>query len=215
MIRIISFDIGNTLIESNGKSKIQEIEELIKRDRKEFIKDYKVAFQTNTKDFTEQIKWFLKHINTDEKDYQQMYDGIVKIFQNAKTKQKDYVAHEKVEAIKKLREQGYIVIALSNLCKYLNTQKDFFEKLDLFDRIFYSYDIGYCKPDKRIFKYIEKIYGVESNEIIHIGDSLKSDYNASIKSGWKALLYDPKNCCKQEKIKKIKNFKEINNYIKK
>ena len=63
------------------------------------------------------------------------------------------------------------------------------EIYDLVDGVFYSYDIGYTKDDKESYQYVEKTLNVKPAEILHIGDTLKSDYLKPVENGWNALLY--------------------------
>ena len=58
----------------------------------------------------------------------------------------------------------------------------------LFDFVFFAQDYGYEKPDPMIFSIALEKIGCKNTELLHIGDSLKSDVlganNAEIKSVW-------------------------------
>jgi len=55
------------------------------------------------------------------------------------------------------------------------------------DSIVISRDLGIRKPDPEIFKFTLKNLGIESNEAIHIGDSLKYDVQGAKNAGMKTI----------------------------
>lgn len=69
------------------------------------------------------------------------------------------------------------------------------------------------KPRKEIFNYALKISGCNKDEVIHIGDSFKNDYQASTDYGIKALLLDRYNRNKDITINKVNNLYEALEYI--
>lgn len=209
MIKTISFDIGNTLIENNKEDKITKLESILKRDRSEFIDQYKKLFQTQCDELINIVSIFLKKIRIEDERIQEQ---IIEMFtQNQSINCK--ISGKKREVLQKLKERGFTIIAISNNCIHSNNYDNYLKGLNIFDKIFYSYEIGYCKPDKRVFKFVEQYYNITNKEIIHIGDSIKSDYNAGIENGWNALLYDPKNNYEDMNVKRITNFNEIICYI--
>lgn len=100
----------------------------------------------------------------------------------------NHILEEKINLIKKLKENGYKVILFSNSCSLLNN--DVIKEIyDLVDGAFYSYDIGYTKDDKESYQYVEKKLNVKQAEILHIGDTL-SDYLKPIENSWNVLFYE-------------------------
>ena len=98
------------------------------------------------------------------------------------------ISNDKITLIRDLKENGYKVILFSNSCCLLNNDA-IKEIYDLVDGIFYSYDIGYTKDDKESYQYVEKTLNVKPAEILHIGDTLKSDYLKPVENDWNALFY--------------------------
>ena len=98
------------------------------------------------------------------------------------------ISNDKITLIRDLKENGYKVILFSNSCCLLNNDA-IKEIYDLVDGVFYSYDIGYTKDDKESYQYVEKTLNVKPTEILHIGDTLKSDYLKPVENGWNALFY--------------------------
>lgn len=66
-----------------------------------------------------------------------------------------------------------------------------------------SSDVGYQKPDYRIFEIAELKAGVEPNELFFV-DNIPSHVAAAQERGWKAALYDPHNPI--ESSKKIEKW---------
>lgn len=52
------------------------------------------------------------------------------------------------------------------------------------DRIYYSTEIGYAKPDPRFYKTIEQQINIPSAEFIMIGDDIENDILAAEQAGW-------------------------------
>lgn len=42
--------------------------------------------------------------------------------------------------------------------------------------MFYSYELGFTKDDKESYAFVLEKLNVKSEEILHIGNTLKSDY---------------------------------------
>eukprot|EP00657_Telonema_sp_P-1_P010052 TRINITY_DN4352_c0_g2_i1.p1 TRINITY_DN4352_c0_g2~~TRINITY_DN4352_c0_g2_i1.p1 ORF type:complete len:146 (-),score=3.76 TRINITY_DN4352_c0_g2_i1:337-774(-) len=61
-----------------------------------------------------------------------------------------------------------------------------------FEHSFYSFELGYVKPDVRAFRYVEKTLAKERHDIIHVGDSWRNDVCGAINAGWKAVFLSRK-----------------------
>ena len=85
---------------------------------------------------------------------------------------------ERVELLKKLRE-NYRLFLLSNTSSIHITQVNKIleaatgiEKLDdLFDKVYYSYDMGLMKPDPAIYLQVLKEQGLEAEETLFLDDN--------------------------------------------
>jgi putative hydrolase of the HAD superfamily len=51
--------------------------------------------------------------------------------------------------------------------------------------------VGFEKPDARIFQYACELAGIHPSELLHIGDSVRSDVFGALGTGSQAALYDP------------------------
>ncbi|MEX0773791.1 MAG: HAD family hydrolase [Balneolales bacterium] len=52
-----------------------------------------------------------------------------------------------------------------------------------------SEDIGYLKPDSRIFDYATKLTGLNPDQILYVGDSYQSDIIGGSQFGWKTAWF--------------------------
>jgi len=82
-----------------------------------------------------------------------------------------------------------------------------YKLLDYFDKVFFSDEIGFVKPNKNSFNRIIKEFNVEKEEVVHIGDNLEKDVLGAKNFGINYIYFS------KDKINKIepsgKNFDEI------
>jgi predicted HAD superfamily hydrolase len=99
-----------------------------------------------------------------------------------------------INLIKKLRQNGYHVIALSdtwldkNQLNFLLQKKQF-----VFDQVFCSCEMKKSKAHGNIFRKIEESTGFRKDNFIHIGDNLESDYIRARLSGWRSIWIPKKH----------------------
>lgn len=204
MIKVISLDIGGTLLEyknDNGSQyNLKELTRLINLPYETVRDVYKEIFQTKKGTLNELINMFCKKLEI--KNFPELNNFFIKKFQ---VKQEETISLENIALINDLKESGYKVILFSNSCCLLNNDA-INEIVDSVDNIFYSYDMGFTKDDSESYKYIEKVLNVMPNEILHIGDTLKSDYYMPIENGWNALYYGEND---NPDIESISSLKEL------
>lgn len=91
------------------------------------------------------------------------------------------------ETVRRCKQQGFRVFLLSNAdSRFRQT----FEELgfnELFEDLFISSEIGYEKPDPRIFHHVRRKIGCQPSQILHIGDSPYHDGAAST-LGWNVAI---------------------------
>ena len=79
------------------------------------------------------------------------------------------------------------------LCTVSNGEQDL-AQLGLegvFDVVVFAAEVGYCKPDKRIFAAAAERAGCAMEECVHVGDSLESDVLGALQAGMRAIWFDP------------------------
>ena len=75
-----------------------------------------------------------------------------------------------------------------------------------------SYDVGFEKPDRRIFDSAKKVMRAEKDlmcEYIHVGDDLEKDTRGAEAAGWRGLVLDRDDLYKSKGIHRIKNLTEV------
>lgn len=194
MYKVISFDAGNTLIKQKNSKKILTISKAFHVNENQLREIFKnticifpleKAKQELLHYFNEQQIEFIKTV------YAKQHK--VKVFKGV------------YKTLKTLKAKNYkIIISSNSTCFNVNTLPK--ELLALVDKLYVSYEIGYAKPDGKFFSYILNDLNLQKNEIIHIGDSMKSDYLAAHSFGIDAaLITNVKNAGK----KHITNVNEI------
>lgn len=188
MIKIISFDIGGTLLINDNNDKnnnygLKELTDLLNLPYENVRNSYKKIFQTKKGSLNELIDIFCKELGI--KHNQKLNEFFYNKFNQS---QRGTISSENILLINTLKNEGYKIILFSNSCCLLNNDA-INDIVDCIDDIFYSYDIGYTKDDEESYKYIEEKLNVKPSEILHIGDTLKSDYYMPKRNGWNVLYY--------------------------
>ena len=174
MIKLVIFDLWRTLIPATidfthlfslvNKSGMESHEFVVKYEDSVQKKHYK-DFEELRKDFFE----YFDQVNNDLLE-QELYE----IYHNRFDK--IYYYPETQSTLKKLKGQGYKLALMSNTESL--RQPILEEKLKLkeyFDFLGYSFEIGAIKPDPITFESVLSHFDIKKEEVIMIGDSLRSD----------------------------------------
>lgn len=82
------------------------------------------------------------------------------------------------------------------------------------NRIFVSGEIGFAKPDQRIFEYIEEELDTDGESILYIGDHIENDVMASMRKNWNPVYFDfNKQGTDLSNILTVTNFKSMINLL--
>ena len=101
-----------------------------------------------------------------------------------------------IEMLEALRDRGYTLGSVTN--RSYGGPK-FLEEVDelglgqFFDEITISCDLGYMKPHRKIFEHALNALGVEPEETVMVGDSLRADVAAAQALGMTAIWLRPPN----------------------
>lgn len=79
---------------------------------------------------------------------------------------------------------------------FAETQRRKFEEFGFYETVRHlviSEDVGWLKPDPRIFEHATSITGFEPHEILYIGDSYSSDIAGGSEFGWNTAWYTADN----------------------
>ncbi len=93
-------------------------------------------------------------------------------------------------ALEGLRAQGVRLGVLSNWDYRLRGLLDEFQLAQYFEVILISSELGFAKPDARIFQLALERAGVSPQEIVHTGDDLELDITPARAAGFRAHLVD-------------------------
>ncbi len=87
-----------------------------------------------------------------------------------------------------LRDRGIRLAVLSNWDSRLHPLLEGLGLARYFEAIFISAEIGWEKPDARLFRAVEDRLSLPPPAILHVGDSPVSDARAARAAGWRSLL---------------------------
>ena len=98
------------------------------------------------------------------------------------------------ELIDRLIARGFRLGVLSNGFEEVQYNKLRSSGLDsMIDIVVLSDEIDVNKPDIRLFRHAEERASVSASRCIMIGDNPETDILGALKSGWKAIWYNPDN----------------------
>ncbi len=89
-----------------------------------------------------------------------------------------------------LKTLWYETAVVSNLSKPYSYPLTNLVSKDMFDYKILSYEVGMQKPDRKIFDHLKDISWYSSDEIVMVGDSLKSDVQWAKNSGIQPIHID-------------------------
>lgn len=115
--------------------------------------------------------------------------------------------------LKLLREKGIYIACVSNEDGWLSKFFDQFEIKDYFEFIMTSKEVGYEKPNPKIFEKALAESGFEPEEILFVGDSVTCDYYGSKAMNMKPLLIDRSGENTDDKVVAINNLERVLEYI--
>ncbi len=95
--------------------------------------------------------------------------------------------HDVIE-LSKLIHNKYTMGIISNIEKITHKIIDDWHVLDSFEHKFMSYEIGFSKPDSRIYEYVINNLPFEPENMIFIDDK-ESNVDAAIASGFEAIHF--------------------------
>ncbi len=116
--------------------------------------------------------------------------------------------------LKTLKEHGIYVACVSNEDGWLSKFFDHFGISEYFQFIITSQEIGFEKPDSRVFHAALIKTEFAQNEVLFVGDSEVSDYQGSLSAGMMPLLIDRDHKNHDDNIVKIDNLERVLEYIK-
>jgi len=102
--------------------------------------------------------------------------------------------HDAVSTLEEMRKRAHKIGLISNTGRSpgrtLRKLLIDLGVLKFFDATVFSDEVGWLKPDQRIFKAAAEKLGVEAGNIVHIGDDPERDVWGAKQAGMRALLFE-------------------------
>lgn len=92
------------------------------------------------------------------------------------------------EMLEGLCQQGYNLALLSNADARCRKILEGLGLSKYLKHVFLSCEVGYEKPDLRLFRRVEEFLGAKPSEILHVGDSQRNDGEGPRAAGWNAVV---------------------------
>lgn len=184
MIKVIAFDYGG-VIKINENDLFGDICEYLKISKDEWLKEYsKINDIYNTGDRGFEDVMYLLASKFNDSEYTR--DFIKKLLEDSKGK--SHINTELIEMIKELKEKGYKTPLLSNNSSTLRKKLLEHNISELFDEIVISGEVGFSKPNPKIFDILFEKLNVKPEEVVFIDNSLDM-FEGSEKIGYIPVLY--------------------------
>ena len=204
MIRVIFFDLWNTLIHNTNYSeyRLPDLNKYlhkhgVKLTEEELLKAYQTGFQYSSQVIASENH---RHVETPE-IVDKVLESVgladppdkaelVKMYEEAcmldPPKLKDGVL-ETLEAIHGKYRIGMISVTGVSPGRIIRTFLKEHNIYHYFDGFIFSDEIGYVKPSPILFQTALNLFKVESHETVHVGDSLKGDIAGAKQLGMKTV----------------------------
>jgi glucose-1-phosphatase len=180
----IVFDLGQVLVRFDYMFFVKKVNRHKDRIGEKFLELYKNNYdihrdfekgKTSEKKFIAQMLDYLEHC-VDEVTFCEYWSDI-------------FSFNDDVIALLPILKKKYKLYLLSNtnsIHKKYGYQD--YEFLKMFDRIFLSHEVGFIKPEEEIYRAVEKVSGLPSNEHIFI-DDIKEYVDTAKKIGWDGIQF--------------------------
>ncbi len=199
-IKTIVFDLYNTLIQIKKSNHF--FLKLFKTSQDGFGMDASSYLQLVMKNDVEELRSILPT------EFSSLYD---ERFTDLTEELDSIVMYTEVIDVLQDLKQDFRIFMISNLASPYK-KPVFSNNLDqYFEKMIFSCDYGFVKPDKEIFKEIEKITEDKPNEILMIGDSFKSDIIGAKNMKWNYLKINRNTPISKDY--EIKDLSEIKTHI--
>ena len=122
------------------------------------------------------------------------------------------------ETLKQIKQKGIRIGLLSNVGRRMALSRrpslEEYAILRYFDAIILSAEVGFWKPEKRIFELALREIGTNNpGRAMHVGDSLKADVRGAANAGLVPVLFDPLDLHFSENVIKIQALSEVLQYL--
>jgi putative hydrolase of the HAD superfamily len=113
-----------------------------------------------------------------------------------------------VPTIEELKARRLTLVVVSNWDSSLPALLHRLELASHFDALVVSAEVGHSKPSGRIFEEALRLVSLPADAVLHVGDSLRDDYDGARAAGLPALLLDRRGRA-PEGVDAIRSLAEI------
>jgi len=103
----------------------------------------------------------------------------------------DYVSEDVLPTLKAFRENGYQIGLVSNRSQSISALLETLGLGNVFQFVLTAGEIGFWKPDPKIFKHAVKLIGTDPQKTMFVGDNYYADVLGSRAAGLIPVLFDP------------------------
>lgn len=184
-IKVIVFDLWNTLVYDSSKEEQKKIAKLLGFKTKEEFWDYCDAYFFGRKlTFYDFLKEFIEQ----KKLPKNTFEKVKKLWKNSKAYVNVYP--DTIETLKRLKKK-YKLVLLSNTAEKEGEESiSRFDIKKYFDQIIFSCSVGLSKPNPKIFQLILDKTKVKPEEVVIVGDNLEMDIIPARILSFKGILID-------------------------
>ncbi|MFP4541215.1 MAG: HAD-IA family hydrolase [Opitutales bacterium] len=201
-LSLITFDVGGTLLSPHptvGEAYAEELSSLgLRCDAARMQTRFGVALRQwtqgngyggNARDDRETWRAIVRETVALEAIPPERFDEAFDHLFNAFATGARWRLHEGArELLAHLDKTGYRLAILSNSDSRTRRVLEDHDLMDFFEAVFLSGEIGYEKPDRRLFDHVVDTIGVPPDQILHVGDSPRHDLEGARHAGWQGFL---------------------------
>ncbi len=201
MYEAVSFDLWFTLIyednkmqEDMWKLRVASIYNIAKTYRDDITYEdiYRMYYEMRHILMTTHPRKVIEYIVVGLGIDRKAIEKILPVYMDISSAIKPHVNKEAFYILPKLKELGLKIGLTTNTSFTSDMIRRMLDELGLnkyIDAIASSSELGYVKPDKRIFNYIVSQLGVDPEKTIHVGDKYIYDAVGSYLAGLRPVLY--------------------------
>ena len=210
MVKAILFDFWGTLVENGVWSPIKQVKNIlkIKLPFPEYVVRMEKAMMTSKfNDLKEAFENVCKEFNLEINE--EKIQELVGMWNKAWMLAQPY--DEIKEVLTELRKNYQIILVANTDCFSVPQVVEKFALTELFDKVYYSFDVSLIKTDKNFFKHVLTDLNLTTDDSVMVGDSIQSDIMAAKRLDMKAVLIDRRNT--RDFHPKIKSMNELGSLL--
>lgn len=139
------------------------------------------------------LKYACRHLEQlgAPQDYLEELAMIISEKMDTSYKPENYVSEDVQPTLKMLKESGFPLGLITNRTNSITSLLEELKLDDIFDIALTAGEVGYWKPDSRLFEYALQILKIEPGVAVYIGDNYFADVLGSRAAGLVPVLFDP------------------------